>query len=200
MHKNTSLKKGLVIGIIVLFIGIAVTPSINAGITIKKDIQVIIDNLVIETSDVEENCNCEDVIKSNIHRNEELLNKLEVNNNVISILSKHNLETTEKYKELLDIIPKFSMIVDKPTSIQSSSDYPYFLCAMLAAATLSFYSLFVYYIGLAEKYENNEILHKIFYSIALYFGNLFMYYGCLFFDYCGEPIYALNAVLEMNNN
>jgi hypothetical protein len=60
MHKNTLWKKVLLVGIIFSLIGLAVTPSINAGITIKKDIHETIDNSSIETYDSEDDCNCND--------------------------------------------------------------------------------------------------------------------------------------------
>ena len=67
--RNGCCKKGLVVGIIVIFVGLAVAPSINAGITVKRDIirdiKETVDNSVIEFSDSEDYCNCNDEFNNN---------------------------------------------------------------------------------------------------------------------------------------
>jgi len=71
--KNTLFKKGVVVGIIILFIGLAFIPSFNA-ISISKDIEVT--NLVVD--DVEKDClECQSNGKT--HLAEKLLTRLEKN-------------------------------------------------------------------------------------------------------------------------
>jgi hypothetical protein len=63
------MRKLLVVGIIVLFIGVAVVPSITSGITVKcdsiKDIKETVDNSVIVLSDSKDYCNCSDKLNNN---------------------------------------------------------------------------------------------------------------------------------------
>ena len=107
MHKNVVVRKGLVVGIIVLFIGIAVAPGINAINIVKSNvIQETVDSSVIEIFDIEDDCGCQPVSNLNLvrferlsNRLEKLSNKLEIYTNIVSILSKNNLVIAEKYKD-----------------------------------------------------------------------------------------------------
>ena len=204
MHKNILWKKGLVVGIIVLFIGVAIAPSINAGITVKRDtiqdIQETVESSVVETSDSENDCNCQDISKSDVYRIERLLTRLEFIVKIISIKFRNNPEIKEKCQELLDVIPELSIMMDKSTSYQSNDDTPYFLCAMLASAVLTFYLLTVYFGKLVEKYENNTILYTLFYSIGKYCYDMGIYLAALFTVICWYPERTLNNNLESDYN
>ena len=100
-------RKGLVAGIIVLFIGIGVQPAFAVDI-----------NNVSPSENIED-CNCEVVdvydivrIKSLLYRAERSLNRVETLTKLIPVLSKNNPEVEVEYKKLLNDIDTFEEIYD----------------------------------------------------------------------------------------
>jgi hypothetical protein len=99
------MKKVVVVGIIVLFIGVGVQPSFANEVSITA------------ISNNEDDCNCEPI--SNLHlvireilsnKLDRLLNRLEVYTGIILILYRYNPDVTEKFEELSNEIITFKEI------------------------------------------------------------------------------------------
>jgi hypothetical protein len=82
-------KKGLVVGIIVLFIGVGVQPALAVEPKVSEN-----------TMETEEDCGCKEVSDVNLNRLDKALNRLEGNTGFISFLSKRNPKIAEEYQEL----------------------------------------------------------------------------------------------------
>ena len=78
------LKKILAVGIIILFIGVGIQPAF--AVDTKTS---------VVNQQKEENCGCEVVSKSNLVKVKRLLNRLEVNSKLLSVLSKNHPELVE---------------------------------------------------------------------------------------------------------
>ncbi len=89
MPNNKIWKKGLVVGIIVLFIGVGIQPAFANEVSITN-----------KTSEVEEDCNCNPVSNLHLIRLERMLNRVESYTNIISIFSYRNPVIKEKFEEL----------------------------------------------------------------------------------------------------
>ena len=94
MNKNI-LKKGLVVGVIFLFIGVGINPAF----AVKTKTSIV-------NNQSEEDCGCQVINDVNLvrferlsNRIEKLLNMLEIYTNIVSILSKNNLVIAEKYED-----------------------------------------------------------------------------------------------------
>ena len=82
--KNNCFKKGLVIGIIVLFIGVGIQPAFANEVSITK------------TSEDEEDCNCNPISDIQVVRIERLLDRIESRINFILLRHGHIPEVAEK--------------------------------------------------------------------------------------------------------
>jgi len=81
------IKNGLIVGVILLFIGVTVQPAIAVNPI---------------STDNDEDCEiCPKVKKTHLVRLKSLINRVETINNKFSVISKHNPEIEEKYQELL---------------------------------------------------------------------------------------------------
>ena len=117
-------RKGLVVGIFILFIGIAVAPSVNA-INIKQNnvIQKTIDNSLIETHKIEDDCGCQDYNNEYLIKLDSSLNRIEILIKFISILFINNPDIKENYQKLSNEITAFREIRE-----HIFPDYPPFIC------------------------------------------------------------------------
>ena len=87
------IKNGLVVGVILLFIGVGIQPAMAVN---------------PDTSDSEDDCNlCPKVSSLHLVRLKSLLNRIEKYDNILSVLSKKYPEVAEKYQELLERITTF---------------------------------------------------------------------------------------------
>ena len=127
--QNSTIKKSLVIGIIILFIGMGIQQAFAyENISINRTSSENIDD-----------CNCQandnyDIvrIKSLLNRAERSLNRVEILIKFIPILSKNNPEIIEDCEELSDKIKDLSIIVDELTIALSGQDNT-IICAILEA-------------------------------------------------------------------
>ena len=87
--RNNWFRKGLVVGIIVLFIGVGFQPAFANEVSVTN-----------KTSDFEEDCNCNPVSNLHLIRLERLVNRLEIHTKILSVFSKYNPEFAEKYQEI----------------------------------------------------------------------------------------------------
>jgi len=91
--RTSCVKNGLVLGVILLFIGVVFQPSVAVNPI---------------SSDNEEDCDiCPKVSNQHLVRLRSLIDKVETLNNDISLMSRLNPEVVEKYQELSDRIWSF---------------------------------------------------------------------------------------------
>ena len=102
MNKSVLWKKGLVVGIIILFVGVGLNPAVavnpNISVIIKQE-EVIEDNTDISGN--EEDCGCNPVDEVDI---DSLSNSVKVFTSFVSVISRGNPEIREKCEEISDII------------------------------------------------------------------------------------------------
>jgi hypothetical protein len=152
MDKYTKSRKCLVIGIIFLFLGIAIQPITSINII---QIEKIKSNDKVNDSHSEEGCNCNDVVTQDLARVNRLLDKIEVN--IKNILLTYGYIPDIKYNcnEILDILK----------SIGKNG----LICNLLKVIfkTLELFSM--YFVEKANEYYNssNVLLYKIYNSIFL---------------------------------
>ena len=110
--RTCCVKNGLVMVVILLFVGVAVQPAIAV-------------NPIY--SDNEDNCNiCPKVSKLHLVRLKSLIKRVEILNNKLSVMSKHNPEVADKYKELSDRITTLTDINKEVKTDATSWDFPIF--------------------------------------------------------------------------
>ena len=116
-------KKGLVLGIIVLFIGVGVQPAfaVETGSSVN-------------TVQLEEDCECEIVDEYNPDKLIQLLNEVKVYVNNILLNFGHIPYVKEKCEEILDTIESFTGWEDTPI-----------LCAILYGIGFSVFAIGVYF-------------------------------------------------------
>ena len=107
------MKKALVVGIIVLFIGVGVQPAFANEVSITN-----------KTSDVEEDCNCNPVSNLHLVRLERILNRVESYTNIISIFSNRNPVIQEKCEELSNEITTLKETNNELKFGSLDGDYP----------------------------------------------------------------------------
>jgi hypothetical protein len=152
MDKYTKSRKCLVIGIIFLFLGIAIQPITSINII---QIEKIKSNDKVNDSHSEEGCNCNDVVTQDLARVNRLLDKIEVN--IKNILLTYGYIPDIKYNcnEILDILK----------SIGRNG----LICNLLKVIfkTLELFSM--YFVEKANECYNssNVLLYKIYNSIFL---------------------------------
>jgi hypothetical protein len=96
--KNKNIKKILVVGIIILFIGVGIQPAFANDISITT------------TSNIKEDCGCQPISNLHLVRLERLLNRVEIYTNILSLLFKHNSEVKEKCELLSNKIKENSIL------------------------------------------------------------------------------------------
>ena len=137
------MKKALVIGVILLFLGVGVQPALANEVS----------NTV---SDVDEDCiECQPVNRIDILKVKLLMIRVEAITNVIISKYGHIPEITEKYEEVLDIIDSSRVL-----------DYP-IICGILLILYNTFSSL---YEILADIILNHRTLYLIFFPILFPIG------------------------------
>jgi hypothetical protein len=157
MEKNM-FKKGLVVGIIFLFIGVSVQPAFAKN-TIKTTI-----------SETLEDCECQTVSNHNLDRLDKLsirtnmlLNRAKIFTNIVGILSKNNPEISkEKFEELSNRITILKEINEK----QLWPGHP--ICTALLFITFSLYIAVGYYYDKAQHWEGLGFdgIADLFYAIS----------------------------------
>jgi hypothetical protein len=143
-------RNALAVSIILLFIGIAVQPSIA---TVQPE------SIDVEYSTVnEEVCNCQTVRKSHLILIKSLLNRLEKLDNKLSVISKYNPIVPEVYQELSDRIAKLK---DINKVLKSDWKYPV-VCTILIILLLIFSNIggIIY-----MAYYINPVLYSILLSV-----------------------------------
>ncbi len=118
--RTSCVKNGLVVGVILLFIGIAFQPAVAVNPI---------------SADNEEDCSiCPKVSKLQIVRLKSLINRVETLDNKLSVISKHNPEIAEKYQELSDEITTLKEMHKEFKPNKQLNDYPYpiIVCSILA--------------------------------------------------------------------
>ena len=167
------LGKGLVVSVILLFIGVAVQPSIAINPV---------------SSDNEEDCDiCPKVSNLHIVRLKSLINRFEKYDNLLSVLSKHNPEFEKKYQVLSN---RLSTLKELNKEIKSYYPYP-IICNIL---------LIIYGIGCIirdiwnEFLPNNLILSLLFLPIFIVCGYSALVSVAIYFGIfkCGEWPLLLN--------
>ena len=164
------MKKALVIGVILLFLGVGFQPA-----------------LANEISDVDEDClECQPVNRVDILRVKLLLIRLEILIN--SRLSKYNhiVEVTENYQEIHDRILKFRVMNDIFILESKLEDGNLLLkCISLFMLTYSLLFIALFFFGLSQNSripKIKEILHGIacnFLFSSINYWDIFIYLECL---------------------
>ena len=139
MKKNLLIKT-LAVGIIFLFIGVAVAPSTAVDIPNKED--------VIEENNSINDCDCQPVDEINLVRIERALDRVESYTRILSLFSKRYPETGKEFKELN---------IDT-----SSDDYSFpIICSIWESLVLSLSVPFVILHNILWKLPENSPLWNI---------------------------------------
>jgi len=155
------MKKALVVGIIVLFLGVVFQPALANEISINN------------TSNINEDCGCQGVNRVDLLRVKLLLIRLEVFTNILLTNFGHIPELTEKCEEILDIIHSNRGLFNE------------FICAIVAALFVLVgvcIQLFSYLSDI--YYEDYPLISNFFLLVTLMFfppGAFLLYY---FETYC----------------
>ena len=126
--RTSYVKNGLVVVVILLFIGVAVQSSIAVNPI---------------SSDNKENCDiCPKVNKTHLIRLKSLINRVETLNNELSVVSKYNLEVEEKYQKLSDKITALTEMNKELKSGTPHGNNP-IICIFLWKLINFFISIFI---------------------------------------------------------
>jgi hypothetical protein len=143
------IKNALVVGVILLFVGVAVQPSIAVNPI---------------SSDNEEDCNiCPKVSKTHLVRLKSLINRVETLDKKLSVVSKHNPESTEKYQEISD---RITTIKEMSKELITDWKYP-IICSFLIISILFRIVKANFYLSLIELlliFNPKSILATVFYK------------------------------------
>lgn len=176
-------RKGLVAGIIVLFIGIIVQPAFANEITNVRPSENIDD------------CNCQvddyyDIVrvKSLLNRADRLLNRVEIFTNLIFLMSKDNPEVTEDCEELSKKITTLKEINKELDTNPPKREYP-IICRIIEPIYDILNSLENWVNSMAEKLEDYPKLRNIFLDLTLFTITLpyFIFYAFALLFNCVEP-------------
>ena len=137
-------KKGLVVAITILFIGVGIQPVFASNVSIN------------ESSNIEKNClECKPVNRLDLLTVKLLLIRVEAITNIILSKYRHIPEITEKYEEVLDIID-YSRVLDYPI-----------ICGILLILYNTFSSLYEILVNIIL---NHRTLYLIFFPILFPIG------------------------------
>ena len=171
--RNVCLKKGLVIGIIVLFLGVGFQPALANEIST---------NMV---SDVDEDClECQPVNRVEILKVKLLLIRIEAITNILLSRFGHITEVKEKYQELSDrIITLRKMNEEFKSNLLLNDDSPicklimtsfYFFASILYVVEMTWLRFLEY--PIISKFLDS-IMHLIYVPLAI-LGVLGLYFQC----------------------
>ena len=169
--QNSIVKNSLVIGIIFLFIGISIAPSVTS-IDISKH---------RTSSDDIEDCGCEENNRISPVRVNYLLKRLEFGTKILISRYGHIPEVNEKGEELLDIIHTIYY------------DFP-IICKIIVPIFEILWELEQWTISVCEKLEDNQILLDIFLYLSTLTISLpyFIFYFLALLFNCVEPPFPSN--------
>lgn len=149
--------KGVVIGVIAIFILVGIQPAFAIEITNTKT-----------SSENIEDCNCQvdndfDIVrvKSLLNRAERSLNRVEIFTRFIPILIKDNPEVLEDCEELSEKITTFREMNEELKTAISGRDYP-IICTILGNILLLLGMIGDDVWDLIDKYENTNPLFATF--------------------------------------
>jgi len=167
--RTSCIKNALAVGIILLFLGVAIQPSIA---TIKQE---SIDEEY--SSDSEEDCKlCPKASKKHLVRLKSFINRFENLGNKLSVISKYNPIVVEEHQELSDRIAVLKVIYKE---LKPDWKYPV-ICTILIVLLLIFSNIggiiyMVYYI--------NPVLYSILLSFLFIISypifNLILLFDCI---------------------
>ena len=171
--KGNMFRKGLVVGIIVLFIGVGIQPAFANEVSITN-----------KTSDVEEDCNCNPVSNLHLIRLERMLNRLEMHTKILSVFSKYNPEVAEKYQEISNRISTLKE-TNNELKLDSPFQYNLFMCIYLITLLISVGIAIEIVYGLAETFPALipilYVIDKFLWDLELEVNYLLNYYDCIDF-------------------
>ena len=154
--KGNMFRKGLVVGIIFLFIGIGVQPAFAVEITNIR-----------QSSDDIDDCNCKVADNYKLEKYKNQIGKLESYSKLLLSLSKNNPEVKVQYQELLNDIDLFEEIYDDLENSYSVNGRP--ICDKLCDMYWTFNHRGSDYgeLGVHYQYEGKWILSLIYFSIFM---------------------------------
>ena len=175
MDKNSSfLKKILVVGVIVLFIGIGMQPAIANNVSITK------------TSYSEEECDiCPKASKKHIERLINMLDRIEKYDYQLSEFSKINPELEDKYQELSKRITIFDEMNEELKKVVSGDSITVF-CDLLGFITGVLLIPFILYTISFYGNDNYPILKSVLLPFILFISILGFTGFILYWTICLE--------------
>lgn len=151
--RNVCFRKGLVVGIIILFLGAGFQPAIA-------------DVSNIYNSDSEDDCDiCPKVSKQHIVRIKSLIDRLDTLNTKLSKVSKLNPELEDKYQELSKSISTFKNIYKELKQVANKNKNTD-LCDSLQNVSLTLMLPYFFYIGLISN-EGYPIIKLILFPFVV---------------------------------
>ena len=171
----------MAVGIILLFIGVAVQPAFANEVSTTT------------SSDTEDECDiCPKASKSHLVLIKSLINRVEKYDNQLSVSSKLNLEIGEKYKELSD---RISSIIEIDNGLNTNGDYPIIcniLFLLIYGKLMQLIFISVFFQFLSE--QPSKLLSKIFYPLlnlwTLLYYNQVMILISIYHEFnCPPPFY-----------
>ena len=172
-------KKGLVAGIIVLFLGVGFQPAFANEISIP------------ETSD-NEDCECQGINRFELFRAKLLLIRLEVFTNILLSKFGHIPEIAEKCQEISNRITTLKVMNLEFKSYLHLS-YETFICKLLEFIFDCIFSIYFTIKTIRDKFEDYPIIFNFFEKLLNLFDIPFSIIGfLLFLFHCGEfPLYKM---------
>jgi len=165
--QNSIVKKSLVAGIIVLFIGVGIQPAFANEISINRP------------SENKEDCGCQVADNFDIVRLERLLDRLKGYTKTLLFLSKNNPKIAGKCQELSDGINKIADKYEELKTVSTKDDYP-IICDILEIMAYVAFFVFIMYICFLSFIEGKNlpnilciILEGIYITIGLVISNIY---------------------------
>ena len=143
MHKNIL----TVVGITILFLGISINPAVAVNPI---------------NSDNEEDCSiCPKISSLHLVRLKSFIDRLEINDNKLSVISKYHPKVKEKYQELSD---RIRTLKEMNKEIKPEHPYP-IICSILFSITFLFFSISYIMYAMFEGKIIFIILFPLFFSL-----------------------------------
>ncbi len=141
--RTSCVKNGLVVAIVLLFIGVAVQPSIAVNPI---------------PSDNEEDCDiCPKSSSLHLVRLKSLINRVETLDNKLSVMSKHNPKVADKYQELSDKI----ITLSEMNKILNSNNSLNFTACLILTLIMGLYFIFMFPPWILYRFSYNRELYLI---------------------------------------
>jgi hypothetical protein len=165
-------KNGLVVAVVLLFVGISIKPAIAVNPI---------------STDTENDCSiCPKVSKLQLVRLKSLIEKLKINDNKLSVMSKHHPQVAKRYQEVSDGI---TTLTDMNKELKPDRDYPR-ICDIILILALPFIILWDEILSpIWEKIDENSLIGRLMYPFLLLLmvgglslGALFIVLDCSDFD------------------